>query len=84
MTTTKIDRRKARKMGAVAAWPPPGSNSEKILMFVIQNPGCSTNKIIKGLRMNPGPVRSYLTTLIERGKVIDQETDQGWHSYTAA
>lgn len=64
-------------------YPLPGTNAERVLNFVVSNPGVSTNKIIEQLRMNPTVARKCIKSLMEHSKIKDEPTEAGYHSYTA-
>lgn len=64
-------------------YPLPGTNAERVLNYIIANPGVSTNKIIEKLSMNPTVARKCVKSLLEHSKIKDNPTEAGHHSYTA-
>jgi DNA-binding IclR family transcriptional regulator len=66
-----------------ALYPLPGSNAERILEFIQQNPKATKNQIIRKLRMNPSVVRDILATLEEREFISDNRDERGHHHYSA-
>lgn len=63
-------------------YPLPETNASRVLVFIRENPGTSTNNVITGLRMNPTVVRKCIANLLEHNKISDKVNDQGHHSYT--
>jgi len=68
---------------APTMYPRPGTHAEKILTFVSDNPGASTNRVISKLSLNPSVARKCLAILVERGLLVDSRDDNGFHHYTA-
>lgn len=66
-----------------ADYPLAGTNADKVLEAIKGEPGISTNQIIKQTSLNPAVVRKCLANLIERGRVTDNPTSHGYHSYSA-
>ncbi len=78
--TTRQPR--AARRPADKAYPQPGTNAMRVLVFIRENPGASTNKIITGLKLNPTIARKCVTNLLEHKKIEDKPNDQGHHSYS--
>jgi predicted transcriptional regulator len=64
-------------------YPLPGTNAERVLNFIIDNPETTTNKIIEKLAMNPTVARKCLKSLIEHSKIKDAPDENQHHHYTA-
>lgn len=67
---------------ATSTYPIPGTNTDRILDCIKQNPGISVSGIVKGTGLNPSPVRTYIKNLLARDLIEDAVDEQG-HHYTA-
>jgi DNA-binding IclR family transcriptional regulator len=67
----------------MASYPLPGTNAERILNFVQENPGTTRNRIIEKLDMNPSVVKGAITTLTLKGLVLDKPDERSHHHYHA-
>ncbi len=63
-------------------YPVPGTNAERILHFIISNPGTTTNGVITAMKMNASPVRKCLVALEAKGLIEDQPDEDGNHHYS--
>lgn len=68
---------------SVLKYPQPGTMADRILGFIRENPGCSTNRIWNSLGINPSPARQCLKNLLEREMIEDAPNGEGHHRYTA-
>lgn len=63
----------------ISTYPKPGTNAERILFYIMSNPGATINRIWRDLKLNPGPVRDYLKTLVEKGLIEDRPEGEVHH-----
>lgn len=80
MPTRRQPRAAARP--ADRAYPRTGTNAMRVLVFIRENPGTSTNNLIVKLSLNPTVARKCLAGLLEHHQIEDQPNDNGHHSYT--
>lgn len=62
-------------------YPIPGTNTERILHFIRDNPGVSVSGILKETRLNPSPLRTYLSNLLDKDLIEDRQNSAGHHYY---
>lgn len=67
----------------VKFYPQAGTNAERVLQFILQNPGKSTNYIWNKLTMNPSVARKCLVNLEKAGFIEDKKDIDGNHSWHA-
>ncbi len=57
--------------------------ADRILDYIVENPKCTTNGILKALDLNPSPARKCLRTLLEHG-IVKDEIDKDKHHHWRA
>jgi predicted transcriptional regulator len=62
-------------------YPQPGTNADRILQFIRDNPDTSISNITTKLNMNPSPTRDLLQALEAKGLIKDEKNGQGHHQY---
>lgn len=67
----------------MTTYPVPGTNAERVLKFVIENPGTPTNNVITKLALNPSVARKCLAALQKRNRILDLPNEAGHHCWTA-
>ena len=82
MTTRKDRQPRAAKRPADRAYPQSGTNAMRVLVFIRENPGTSTNNVITKLGLNPTIARKCITALLDHQKIEDNQNAQGHHSYS--
>lgn len=58
---------------------PEGNTTDRILMFISENPGCHLRKIRKELNLAMGTIQYHLDRLEKAGRITTQK--QGFHKY---
>lgn len=82
MDTMTTRQPRAAKRPADRAYPRPGTNAMRVLVFIRENPGTSTNNVITKLGLNPTIARKCITALLGHQKIEDKPTDAGHHAYS--
>lgn len=68
-------------MTPTLTYPRAGTNAERILDHVRENPGVSRNSIISTLELNPSVVKKTIKALMDHGLVSDDPDERGFHRY---
>jgi DNA-binding MarR family transcriptional regulator len=67
----------------VRFYPRAGTNAERVLKFILDNPGKSTNYLWNQLDMNPSVVRKCLGNLEKAGFIEDKKDLDNNHQWYA-
>lgn len=70
-------------LACLPEYPIEGTLAARILDYIEENPGCSSNEVINALQTNPSPTKKCLRLLVRRRVVTDSVTEEGYHSYKA-
>lgn len=66
---------------ATKTYPIPGTNADKILKLIAEQPGISVTSIINQLELNPSPGRECIKALLEYEAIEDRPEPNGYHHY---
>lgn len=62
-------------------FPLPGTNNDKVLAYIRENPRVSTTGIKTKLGMNAAVVRKCIQDLLRYEKIVDFPNEQGHHQF---